>query len=184
MKTAYQIALDLIRSGIRETQGHNRSPEIDRIVSRFGGVLGAPYCAYGVSFCFYERKKQAEKSDKDFRSFPYSGSSQAIMRSFREMGKVFTDPDQLLHVKGAIGGWTLSDDPNHGHVFLIGNRYTDAKGRVVAIGTAEFNTSIKTKERDGEGAFCLRREIAELRRSHPKFWFCDVSEIIGGQWWT
>jgi hypothetical protein len=183
--TALDVAQKLIRLPIRETHGKNRSPMIDQIVKRFGGSYGDPYCAYGVSYCFQEVYRQMVSSrrlPKDARQFPYTGSSQAIRRAFAKQGKLFTDPQRLLECKGAIGGWT-NPDLLYGHVFGIGQRFTTPEGKVLAIGTWEFNTDLSSKDRDGEGAYVLKRSIEELRRKQPNFWFCDVSDLVGGSWW-
>jgi hypothetical protein len=181
---ALERAERAIRSGIRETNGKNRSPEIDTIVRRFGGAYGAPYCAYGASYCFYSAKRELEEAgDKieDLATFPYSGGSQVIRAAYQERGRLFTDPQELLRVKGALFGWT-NEDGIHGHIGFVRQRFT-ANGKVTAIGTAEFNTSMRSKDRDGEGAYCLRRSIEELKRTHPRFWFCDTTDTIGGSWW-
>jgi hypothetical protein len=172
--SALTYALRSVHVPIRETLGKNRSPQIDEINRFVGNKLGAPYCAAGVS--------------RDFdlagcENFPSSGSSQAIMRWFKKNGWLFTDPQHLLKCKGALFGWTNADGA-HGHIGFVKGRLTvklTKKPVVVGIQTVEYNTSLSTGDRDGEGCF-------ELQRATPKdrghtLWFCDTSHLVGGVSW-
>lgn len=185
-KPALESALDVARRDIlgprpvRETGGKNRSPRIDALNRGVGIPLGSPYCAAGVSAAF--REFAAAHPDASGTTFPYGGGSQAIRAEFARRGSLFVDPDRLLRCRGALFGWT-NEDGAHGHVGFVEGRLIDG-ARVVGIRTLEYNTSPRTKGRDGEGAYALTRVIAELRDSHPRFWFVDVSGVRGGRWWA
>lgn len=177
METIASVARKLIDGPplIRETNGKNRSPFIDHLCQEFGVPLGSPYCAMGVSHCAKVCQWRTGTV------FPYSDGSQAIMRHFRDNGHLFTDPQQLLGVKGALGGWT-DPDKEHGHIFVIEGRLTGFDG-VRGLETLEFNTSPVNQGRDGEGAFAMTRTITQLKAHHPNFWFLDTSGVRGGAWW-
>ena len=165
---------------IRESDGPNRSPAIDEINREVGNPLGSPYCAAGVSHCF--RAFHEYLPTAAGVGFPMSGSSQHILAWFRARGWAFEDPQRLLRCKGALGGWT-DPDGAHGHIFFVRGRLTNTSGCVVALETLEYNTSPETQGAQGQGAYALRRDLHRLRETHPRFWFLDVGQIAGGQWW-
>jgi hypothetical protein len=176
----------LIDLKVRELVTKNRSPIIDQINKEMGLPMGSPYCASTVSHCFREAFKANLISDPGAvfdETFPYSGGSQAIRRSFERWGKLSRDPQDLLAWKGALGGWTDQDDPAHGHIFFIKGRLTDNLGRVTGLRTLEANTSPDTMGRDGQGMFELVRRIDDLAKHHPNFWFCRTDDISGGEPW-
>ncbi|HYE76392.1 MAG TPA: hypothetical protein VEI97_00270, partial [bacterium] len=169
-----------VELGVRECQGKNRSPVIDTL-NRFVGLQpGAPYCAAGLSFCFHKALGQVADAPRGGR-FPYSGSSQSILRAFRDADRWSDNPQDLMGWAGALGGWTNPTDPAHGHIFLVAGRLTNPAGRVIALATLEFNTSPTTGGRDGQGVFALRRQVP-VDRGH-RLWFLDTSAIVGGSWW-
>lgn len=172
-KSALDHAREHIKKGIRETHGKNRSPYLDDLARRFGVPLGSPYCAMFVSDCM--RLAGAGPAN-----FPKTAGSQAILSWARLKNRSFTDPDRLLRCTGALFGWT-NPDGKFGHVGFVDGRLTDAAGKVVAIRTAEANTSPQTKDRDGEGAFHLKRTVLELQQR--RYWFVDLTEIPGGAFW-
>jgi hypothetical protein len=204
MITALDLAYALLDppGRIMEIEGKkNRSPVIDEINALVGIPDGSPYCAAGVSLLFRAIQQPEKALAKPHlasllgrqavllqrqehsarRLFPFSGSSQAIMRAFRADGKTFTDPQHLLDCRGALGGWT-NPDGEHGHIFLVTGRLT-ARSKVLGVRTAEFNSNPHTKGRDGEGAYLMERSIDELRATHPRFWFADLTGMIGGEYW-
>lgn len=167
-----------------EVDGRNRGPLIDRMNTYVGNPMGSPYCAAGVSYCFRESELKLPVSEfAELVRFVKSGGSQTLKAKAKARGKLFTDPQKLLHCRGALFGWT-NPDGAHGHIGFVGERFTDGDMRVVAIGTWEFNTSPATMNRDGEGGYHLKRTIASLSERHPNFWFIDVSDNVGGQWWV
>lgn len=182
LRSAIDVAVSEILGPhpVRETDGPNRSPQIDKMNLAVGNPLGAPYCAAGVSHCF--RTFAQSLPQEPGQAFPYSGGSQSILAWFRARGLAFEDAQRLLTCKGALGGWTDADGV-HGHVFLVRGRLSSG-GIVTAIETLEYNTDPQTGSRDGQGAYALRRTFEDLRRLHPHFWFCDVSSIKGGRWWA
>ena len=167
---------------VTETNGNNRSPAIDAINRLVGNPLASPYCAAGVSYCFHKviTDPTEDPHATATKFFPFSGSSQDLMKWFKAKGLLSTDPNSLKHWQGALAGWTDADDV-HGHIFFVKNRLTGSDGRVLAIETAEFNTSAQTGSRDGEGAFLLKR-VVPVDRGHS-LRFLNVSDFTGGNWW-
>lgn len=188
--TALDVAKDTIgrdagygEGVVLEVAGSNRGPWIDEANHYVAIPMGSPYCAASVSLCF--RKSELASPASEFAElvrFAKSGGSQTLKAKAKARGKLFTDPQKLLTCKGALFGWTNRDGA-HGHIGFVGERLTE-DGRVVAIGTWEFNTSPATMGRDGEGGYHLKRTIDALRAAHPQFWFIDVSDNVGGRWWT
>lgn len=166
-KSALDFATEDCRKPLRETNGPNRSPEIDAINTFVGNELGDPYCAAGVCWCFHEAGASG---------FPKTGSAKAIRDHFIASGHLSLNPNAMLHWKGALFGWTNED--GHGHIGFVRGRLTNAEGEVVAIETAEYNTSA-AGSRDGEGAYWLTR----LVNSPHCLWFLDTSGIPGGAGW-
>lgn len=191
-------AIDVARKfvGKRESAGHNRADWIDAINREVGIPLGSPYCAAGVSHCFHECRDQRAFDLERIERFPRSGGSQAIRASLAAMGRLSFDPQFLMGMHGAIGGWTNEDDSRHGHVFLITSRFTSPKGLVEAIGTIEFNTDGSRADRDGDGCYELRRVLlangkfqardtntGKLIGAQHVLWFGNTTYMPGGAWW-
>jgi hypothetical protein len=181
MITALSVMEELVAKGVHEEGGKNRGLTIDSINSEQGLPMGSPYCAATVSHCF----RQAHKilGAVPGIEFPYNGGSQAIMRAFKSLNQFSTNADDLLKWGGALGGWTDTNDPAHGHIFFIKNRFSEGD-KVLSLGTLEANTSPVSKGRDGEGIYALTRSIEELGGHHPHFWFLRTDGIIGGEWWN
>lgn len=171
--------LDVISTyvGMRETDGKNRAPWIDEINLSIGVPLGSPYCASGISHCFNIVYKSAKPSTK--RKFPSSASSQAIKNSFKKLGLYTEDVQELKNFKGALFGWT-NEDKIHGHIGLVIGRLTDESGKIIAIETLEFNTNTGGS-RNGDGVYILKRSLINPTK---KYWFCDTSDIVGGNYWV
>lgn len=195
MMTAIEVARGLV--GIREDQGPNRSKDIDRIVRYCHGSLpqkphvsGLPWCAYTVCYCF---------GQAGAAGFPLTGSSQALKRFFAGKGLLFTDPQELMNCRGAVGGWTNVGDPAYGHVFLVEKRFTVASievggsigklpmlrklpmlQKVLAVGTIEGNTNGQGSA-NGDGCYRRKRKVP-VDGGH-ELWFGDVSGWIQGRWW-
>lgn len=169
----------LVDEHVTETNGKNRGPMIDEINRELGLPMGSAYCAATVSHCF----RKAAEPGAACAPFPYSGGSQALKRAFTALGRLSDDPNSLLTWRGALGGWTDTADPAHGHVFFIKGRLTDQAGNVVALLTLEANTSPQTQDRDGQGIYELHRTIETLTANHPNYWFLETDGICGGEWW-
>lgn len=170
--TALHAMQTLVDRGLQETDGRNRSPEIDTMNTFVGNPMGAPYCAAAVSYAFYLAAKSGEKGWR----FPFSGGSLALFRSFDKLGMSSRDPQILRKWRGALGGWTEADG-RHGHIFFIKGRLTDASGKVVALQTLEANTSAQGHIREGDGFQERLRPVEEVE------WYLDTSRMRGGAWW-
>lgn len=105
-----------------------------------------------------------------------SPSSQEIRRYFENRGLLSRDPQDLLHWKGALGGWT-DDDGVHGHIFFIAGRLTE-NGIITAIRTVEGNADFTP---DNAVASEVRR--TPVTREGHRLWFLNCSFEPGGQWW-
>lgn len=149
----------------------NRHPDIDRWFRKLGLNVGQAWCACFVSNMFLETTGEIP----DFAS----ASSQAIKRWGQSKGRYFTDPQYLYKCKGAIFGWTLKNDPAHGHVGLVRARYT-SNGEIIAIGTIEGNTN-GGGARLGDGVYELRRGVP-VDGTH-QLWFINTTGLPGGDWW-
>ncbi len=179
--TSLDFMQQLVDQDVHEIDGNNRSPVIDEINRELGLPIGSPYCAATVSHCF---RKAAAGNRAACVPFPYSGGSQALKHAFAALGRLSDDPNDLLSWCGALGGWTDSNDPAHGHVFFVKGRSTDDSGNVVGLITLEANTSPQTQDRDGEGMYELHRTIASLNARHPDYWFLKTDGVCGGEWWN
>lgn len=182
---AFEVSQKYLALPVRETHGKNRSPEIDRFNKFCKVPLGSPYCASGISYCFYEALQIVPQHLRTGTLFPYSASSQSIKNSFKKNGWYSVNPQDLLKWNGALFGWT-NPAPNsaHGHIGMVIGRLTDKQGKVVAIQTLEFNTSPITGSRDGDGCYSLKRTVPVDKKN--KLWFLNTTYIIGrtGFWWT
>ena len=171
MPSALDIAHRIVRSNLRENPPNsNRGLLIDKMLLSARAGVGQPWCAAFVSWCF----RQATDNPPDFNS----ASSQFIRRWFEKRDWLSFDPQDLLRWNGALFGWT-NPDRIHGHIGFVRQRFTKM-GRVVSIGTLEGNTD-RTMERNGDGAYALRRSIAAM--DDKPLWFLNTSEIEGGRWW-
>lgn len=171
---------DLFRPyiGKRETKGKNRSPEIDAINAFTKAGMGAPYC---VSTQCLLLQRAADISG-DTTPIPKTASSVAFRNWFIDRQRLTYDPQRLLSMTGAFGGWT-NDDGAHGHGFLIEKRYTSFFGigkKVVAIGTLEANTG-PDGGRDGDGFYAKKRKVP-IDKGH-KLWFADGTGLPGMDYW-
>jgi len=168
---AIQVAESFL--DVRETQGKNRSAEIDAFNRFAEATLGSPWCASFVSYCL----NKAGAGPDGFRC----PSTTQIKGWAKLRGRFFKDPDELLKCHGALFGWT-NPDGVHGHIGFIGQRYTDLDtGKVVAIGTVEGNTD-GSGGRDGDGVYQRTRSLEEEDADH-EYWFVDLSGIPGCDYW-
>lgn len=185
---AIETARNLVDQNIREKPAKsNRHPVIDKMLTYCGVALGNPWCAAFVTYAFH----LATGTRPAFAS----ASSQAQKRWGIREKRLFTEPQRLLEIRGAIGGWTNEGDPAHGHAFIVDRRFTDTKGRLLAIGTIEGNTN-GAGSRLGDGAYRLRRAInpkdglwyvqdekGKFVGTGQKLYFIDTTGIPGGEWW-
>lgn len=186
-KSAIEAAKWLLAQNIREKPPKsNRHPIIDKMLKLCGVALGNPWCAAAASFAFF----LATGKKAPFNS----ASSQAQKRWGMKEDRFFTDADLLMSCRGALGGWTNKGDAAHGHAFLIEQRFSNAAGDVVAIGTLEGNTN-GAGSRLGDGMYRLRRAInpkdglwyvqvnGKFVGSGQALYFIDTTGIEGGEWW-
>src|SRR5579862_7917399 len=83
--------------------------------------------------------------DSFSKDFP-AGCSQSIKRHFKVQGKLFTDPQRLLEVEGALVGWT-NDDAWTGGIRLVLNRKVTRSDRGnVVTGIESIGLGIKGLE--------------------------------------
>lgn len=162
--TALDFARRVVQSRLTEVDGPNRAPLIDAMNRDVGVPPGSPWCASFVSFCF----RQAGE-----REFPFSASSQAIRRWFEGQDWFSNDPQELREWRGALFGWTLPGGA-HGHIGFVAEPIVENR-RVVAITTLEGNTSSRTRGRNGDGAYSLRRTVPIDGRR--RLWFLRTDEV-------
>ena len=136
---------------IRETQGDNRSPEIDKLICGHGGALGESYCQYGQQEILDDLCKYY-KIDRKKLNLPIGGSTQQVWnlvpREFKRQ-----EPDVACWVTWQhSNGWV-------GHVGMCLTKESNGHFR-----TFEFNTSLKADgsvERNGQGAsYCSRSVVS------------------------
>ena len=177
MSTALEIAKAIIAKNPRETgRNTDHGGIIDKVLQEVGLPPGNSWCAAFVSHCF--------RAAGAGQHFPYSASSQAIMRWFKERDLFTYNAQDILKWNGAIGGWTEEDDPAHGHIFLIGGRKTLKFGstlKLKSVLTEEGNTG-PGGERNGDGAYSRTRQVP-VDLGH-KLWFLNCEKIPGGRFWN
>jgi hypothetical protein len=136
---------------IRETKGHNRSPEIDALIKNQGGSLGDPYCMWGMQevldeLCLFYGV------DRSFVRIPKGGSTQTVFKTTPPEFKRIV-PDKMKWIF-----WQLISNPSRGHVGMV----TSELNKDSSFYTFEFNTNIKDANevvRDGEGAGFVTRRL-------------------------
>ena len=145
----------LIRKPIRETNGKNRSPDIDSWNKRCGVPKGAPYCASSQT-CEYEDtcKELGLEVPPDF----LTASSQRIVWGAPK--KYVRAPGELI-LAGDLCALQNNGDPAHGHAFIARE---DQKPRTKEIRTYEFNTDPISGDRDGDGGYAMTRSTVDGSR--------------------
>jgi hypothetical protein len=184
MPTVADYAKADLRAGILEKPSKsNRAPRIDAVL-KFFNIKGVAWCAAILSAWFRSCVAVGGKHE-----FPYSPSSQYIMRWFKERDLLTFCATQTLHWTAVAAGWTNADDAGHGHIFLVISRYTE-NGKVTGIQTIEGNTD-KVGDRLGDGCYSLRRDLCpdglwrvrsvdgELVGSGKKLWFLNCTDMPG-----
>ena len=168
MPTAIDFAKTWVELPVRESNGPNRSPQVDEFNRFVGDNMGDPWCAAFVSYCFHEAGAG--------EAFPYSGGSQTLKAWFKDHDLFSTDPNDLKGWSGALAGWT---DPGgeQGHIFFVYGRGTDGNGNVVSLLTYEGNTNTDGSS-NGDGAYARNRPV-----DSREFWYLRTDGIPGGSWW-
>lgn len=167
-RTALDWAALDVALPLRDYDHDDQNPRINAINRFVGNVVGSPYCAAGVSWCFH----QAGASD-----FPFHGLAADIKDWFAQKGLISHDPAALLKWKGALFGWTHAD--GHGHIGFVEKRQTDEAGKVNSIGTVEYNTTPP----DGPGPDGAYRKVRAVANG-GEIWFLRCDGFEGGAWWN
>lgn len=145
---AFELAQSQI--GVTEATGKNDGPEVEAYLRVTGLGKGYPYCAAGISWCYYESAKFFGKK-KSFIPFPMTAGSQVVYDHARKKGvKV------KRNVKsGDFFVWRKKDS-YQGHIGII-----EASGEKGWVQTVEFNTSGTRRgdQRDGGGVWRKKRNL-------------------------
>lgn len=161
----------------RETNGKNRSPEIDAANRWIGAGLGAPYC---ITMLLY-RTSQVCKQLGLQNPIINTASTQRFLNSapnqykvaFREkMSEAFAISVQVP--PAAIYIMRRNSDPSLGHAFAGQDKKAAGYGFVPAV---EYNTDPVSGDRDGDGAYETTRDI----RGNSSMWtrgWVDVAAWI------
>lgn len=154
---------------LRETNGKNRSPIIDKIITNHGGALGSAYCCYGVQqllddvVAYYKSKGQSIKFD-----IPKGGSTQNLWALAKAEYKQSAPKPASLVV------WRHMKNTSTGH---IGTCLSFADHD--EFKTFEFNTSPDSSQivREGEGAYYRNRPLKDVGDMHL-LGFIDLEKAI------
>lgn len=130
----------------RESNGKNRSPEIDAVNKAVGVPLGSPYCKSGLWVRVIDATCKEWGLVNPVRR---DASSQSMLRLAPSK---FVKAAGVLPKKGDVGILTNRIDKTHGHIYLVREDATDPKSHL----TIEYNTNSKGS-RDGEGVHELTR---------------------------
>lgn len=145
---AYEFAKGEI--GVTEATGKNDGPRIKAYLKVTGLGEGYPYCAAGISWCYYQAAKFYNKP-KSFIPFPMTAGSQVVYDHARKKG-IRTTND----VKPQDFFIWRKKDSYQGHIGIISK--VKRKGWVETI---EFNTSGSKRgdQRDGGGVWRKKRNL-------------------------
>jgi len=158
---------------VRETEGQNRSKEIDMFNKLADVDIGSPYCVSGAVFGLYPYIIKLAKADGIH--LQYAGPSTASSQSFFKRGAkaVIGGP-----VFGAAAIYQQLANPTRGHfTTCLVDKLNGKK-----FDTFEFNTSVDIEkngemERDGQGASFKTRSI-EGYTSMRFLGFVDVYQFF------
>ena len=145
---AFEIAKGEI--GVTEATGKNDGPRVEAYLKVTGLDKGFPYCAAGISWCYYEAAKFYNKS-KSFIPFPMTAGSQVVYNHAIKNG-IKTSDD----VKPKDFFIWRKKDSYQGHIGII-----ETVGRKGWVYTIEFNTSGDNNgdQRDGGGVWRKSRNL-------------------------
>jgi hypothetical protein len=176
----------LRHADLREHGGKNKDPWIAKANAYVRNPATSPYCAAGIAQSQLEAFQAEGGTQSQLnlligqgKALPITGSSQYLRLWAKQKNRLTFDPQKLLSFRGALFGWTNAGDEGHGHIGLVERRLT-TNGKVLAIGTFEFNTDL-AGDRDGEGAFRLERKVPTDRGRD--LWYIDLTGLWGGDWW-
>jgi hypothetical protein len=139
----------LVAKPVRETNGKNRSPDIDSWNMRVGAAMGAPYCASSI-WCEWD--DVCKSLGLKFPMKP-TASSQAFVwnvpwRYVRKPGE--------LGKAGDAGVLQQVTDSARGHLTILRENQLAQPYFV----TYEFNTN-RAGSRDGDGGYAMRRSTGD-----------------------
>lgn len=125
-------------NGMKETQGKNRSPELDALIKRQGGALGEPYCLYGIQDVLDEVRKKFNVTI----DLPEGGSTQSFWEGVKKEYKTQTPATCQVGIYRKGETWS-------GHAVMPMSGANESG----VYRTFEFNTNLNATmlERDGEG---------------------------------
>lgn len=143
---------------VRETNGKNRSPVIDKIITGHGGALGSAYCCYGVQQVLDDVEAAYKKLGIDMHfDIPGGGSTQQLW------AKANADYKVALPKASSLVVWRHMGNPSTGHIGFCLSGNNGGK-----FETFEFNTSADSSAvvRDGEGAYYRNRPFKDVGDMH------------------
>lgn len=145
---AFEIAIGEI--GVTEATGKNDGPRVEEYLRVVGLSKGYPYCAAGISWCYYKAASFYNKP-KSFIPFPMTAGSQTVYNYAIKNGEKSSD-----NVKSKDFFIWRKKDSYQGHIGIIEN--VGEKGWVYTI---EFNTSNNSTgdQRDGGGVWRKKRNL-------------------------
>lgn len=129
----------------RETQGKNRSPDLDAMITRNGGKLGDPYCVFGLQ----DILRACEKRFKCEIDLPKTGGVLNLWQNTKPEFKTQTPRPFTI-------GCYRKGESLHGHAILCFGEINNKE-----LSSFEFNTSPNADPeiiRDGEGCYFKVRQ--------------------------
>jgi hypothetical protein len=148
----------------RESDGHNRSPDIDAMILRNKGQLGDSYCLHGIQ----DILRAIEKTFDFTIDLPKTGGVVKFWEGVRPEYKSPHPKKYFIACYQTIGART-------GHAALSLGPINDKE-----FATFEFNTSPEISDevvRDGAGAYYKTRKIQQIGRM-TLLGFVDIFEAI------
>jgi len=153
---------------LRETNGYNRSPRIDSFNSRVGVPMGTAYCAAG-GWCAIDDACKALGLKNPVRR---TAASQDFRRTSFVPAK-YLRPSGELGKKGDVGTLQVYGDANHGHHTTLKEDQTEQP----YFKTVEYNTDAISGDRDGDGAYEMKRSTIDRSSSNSGKLFISFADI-------
>lgn len=157
---------------LRETNGKNRSPDIDNFNARVGAPKGTPYCASG-GWCAIDDACEALGLKNPLKP---TAASQDFRRSSYIPAK-YLRPANDLAKKGDVGVLQVPGDSSHGHHTTV----SEDQKKHPLYESVEYNTDAKSGDRDGDGAYEMTRSTIDkssLNAGKLFICFADVPQYI------
>lgn len=157
-----------VDSGLRETDGKNRSPRIDSFNERVGIPIGSPYCA-SAGWCAID---DACRELGLVNPVPPTGWSQAFRRP-QFVPQKYIRPVGSLGMKGDVGVFQVIGNSTQGHYVTVSE---DQKSSPM-FKTLEYNTD-GSGSRDGDGAYAMTRSTSAKTGNKIFICFTDIPQWI------